>query len=121
MGKHSCIVCGTECIMMKPRSSWEEATLKPWVILGVDHIIGWYDRLVCKKCWETKSIEDVIKPILWERGRDLLKLRIEYKQNYVKKLEKELSEERYKLLKFKEQFTNHSVGLSGVYKSSDEE
>jgi len=120
MGKHSCIVCGTECIMMKPRSSWEEATLKPWVMLDVDHIIGWYDRLVCKKCWETKGNRDIIKKILWERGKDLLKRRIGYKQEYIKKLKKELNEEQDELRKFKQQFTNKDAGLTGVYKSSDE-
>jgi len=92
---YRCIVCGKVVSFdydyysdYHRGSSWKSMDVEPYVVLDVEGITWWRDRVVCKKCFRTRKKE--LRDILYEKAVPILKSRLEHTRQQIKRLRSEL-------------------------------
>jgi len=80
-------------------SSWRDMVVEPYVVLSVDGIAFFKDRIVCKKCFRTRK--DELKKILFEKAKDTLRRQREFSKDRIKRLRRELRAELRRLEKIR--------------------
>ena len=103
---HRCIVCGKVVSFdydyysdYHKGSTWKTMDIESYVVLDVEGVVWWRDRIVCKKCFRTRKKE--LRRILYEKAKRVLKLRLQSSKETVKWLRSRIREELRKQKRMK--------------------
>jgi len=95
---HRCIVCGKAVSFdydyyddYHRGASWKTMDIASYVVLDVEGVVWWRDRIVCKKCFRTRKKE--LRRILYEKAKRILKLRLQSSKETVRWLRSRIREE----------------------------
>ena len=95
---HRCIVCGKAVSFdydyyddYHRGASWKTMDIASYVVLDVEGVVWWRDRIVCKKCFRTRKKE--LRRILYEKAKRILKLRLRSSKETVRWLRSRIREE----------------------------
>ena len=103
---HRCIVCGKVVSFdydyysdYHKGSTWKTMDIESYVVLDVEGVVWWRDRIVCKECFKTRKKE--LRRILYEKAKRVLKLRLQSSKETVKWLRSRIREELRKQKRMK--------------------
>jgi len=95
---HRCIVCDKAVSFdydyysdYHKGSSWKTMDIESYVVLDVEGVVWWRDRIVCKKCFKSRKKE--LRQILYEKAKRVLKLRLQSSKETVRWLRSRIREE----------------------------